>query len=292
VARSRIHAAGGVVWRGSHRAVDVAVVHRPRYDDWSLPKGKLTDDESPLAAAVREVGEEMGAHVAASRRLGRIQYAVDDERKVVDYWAMRHLDGAFAPSDEVDEIDWLIPSKAHKRLDYATDRSILADFAAMPMPDSVVVLVRHARAGKRSDWRGDDVLRPLDDSGRKQAEHLVPFLTCFAPDRVVSADRARCSETVAPFAAAAGVPLQIDPTFNDDSYARSPSASRTALFSLAKPGHVTVVCSQGLTIPSLIDSVGVNASDSTTRKGAAWVLSFVDGDVIASDYYEAPATGH
>ncbi|HJQ42166.1 MAG TPA: NUDIX hydrolase, partial [Jatrophihabitantaceae bacterium] len=250
--RSKIHAAGGVVWRSSNREVEVAVVHRPRYDDWSLPKGKLTDSEYPLFGAVREVHEEIGAQVGVSRRLGRVEYAVEAERKLVDYWTMRHLDGAFEPSSEVDVVEWLTPAKARKRLDYPTDRSILADFAALPVPDSVVVLVRHARAGKRSEWRGDDALRPLDPSGEAQAQALVPFLECFAPTRIVSADRNRCVQTLEPFSSSAAVPLEIDPTFSDDSYEQSPAGSRTALYALAKPGQVTVVCSQGLTIPSLI----------------------------------------
>ena len=286
MARTGIRAAGGVVWRESSRTIDVAVVHRPRYDDWTLPKGKLDAGETPLLGAVREVREELHAEVAVSRRLGRVHYDVDSARKTVDYWTMRYRDGAFEPSDEVDAVEWLSPSKARKRLDYRNDREILADFAALPVPDSVVILVRHARAGQRSDWDGDDSLRPLDDSGRAQAEALTPFLACFAPTRVVSADRARCIQTVEPFAASAGLGLEVDPTFDDESYARSSSGSRTALYSLAKPGQVTVVCSQGLTIPSLVDSVGVNVRDSSTRKGALWVLSFVDGDVIASDHYD------
>lgn len=288
MARSAITAAGGVVWREAHRSVEVAVVHRPRYDDWSLPKGKLDADEHPLLGAVREVREELGASVAVSRRLGRVEYKVDSHRKSVDFWTMRYREGAFEPSSEVDAVEWLTPAKARKRLDYQTDRAILADFAALPVPDSTVVLVRHARAGRRSDWRGDDALRPLDDAGMARAQALVPLLASFAPTRVVSADRARCIETVRPFAAACGLPLEVDPVFNDESYARSPSTSRTALFALAKPGQVTVVCSQGLTIPSLIDSVGVNVSDPSTRKGAFWALSFVDGDVVATDHYDAP----
>ncbi|MDT4892809.1 MAG: 8-oxo-(d)GTP phosphatase [Pseudonocardiales bacterium] len=294
--KTRIDAAGGVVWRGGQRAVEVAVVHRARYDDWSLPKGKLEQGETPLAAAVREVAEEIGSTVAVSRRLRRVQYDVPPvrdgdgpARKVVAFWAMRHLSGTFAPSDEVDELQWLTPDDAALRLQYATDRSVLTDFAALPVPDAVVILLRHARAGRRVDWPGDDALRPLDDFGRAQARGLAGFLTSFGPDAVISADRARCIETVTPFAQAAHVPLQIDPAFDDEAYATSAGAVRTALYALAKPGRVTVVCSQGLTISSLVEDVAVHVSDSDTRKGAAWVLSFVDGDVIASEYYDDPA---
>src|SRR5512139_3562201 len=113
-----VAAAGGVVWRGNHKSVEVALVHRPRYDDWTLPKGKLADGETELAAAVREVGEEIGSTVAVSRRIGRIRYDVEGVRKTVTYWVMRDLGGEFRPGAEVDAVEWLTPGKARKRLSY------------------------------------------------------------------------------------------------------------------------------------------------------------------------------
>lgn len=282
-------AAGGVLWRGRHRDVEVAVIHRPRYDDWTLPKGKLEPTETELAAAVREVQEETGARVAVSRRIGRVRYDIGPQRKVVTYWAMRHLDGDFTATDEVDRLDWLPVTEARQRLTYGVDRGVLGDFSALPVPDSVIVLVRHAKAGRRRDWHGDDALRPLDAAGLRQAGELVPFLTRFAPDRIVSADRTRCIQTVQPLADALGLDVQVDAAFADESYARSPESTQTALLSLAKPGRVSVVCSQGLTIPSLVDTLGTAGEPSETRKGAAWVLSLVDGDVVATDYYPPAA---
>ena len=285
-------AAGALVWRGSGAAPLVAVVHRPRYDDWSLPKGKLTEDETELDAAVREISEEIGAQVTVGRRLGRAEYIIaggdDPVRKNVAYWTMRYVDGEFAPSDEVDALEWLSPDAARERLTYVTDRAVLDEFLAVPAADSVIALVRHARAGKRSEWDGEDALRPLDESGQAQARGLVRFLTYFGADRVISADRVRCIQTVEPFAKAIGVAVEIDPTFNDESYLESPSRSLTTLLSLGKPGMATAVCSQGLTIPSLIDELGVGHLDSDTRKGAAWVLSVLDGEVLAADYYPTP----
>jgi 8-oxo-dGTP pyrophosphatase MutT (NUDIX family)/phosphohistidine phosphatase SixA len=281
-----IAAAGGVIWRGRHGDLEVALVHRPRYDDWSLPKGKLREGESELAAAVREVGEELGATVAVSRRVGRVRYDVGAARKTVSYWAMQYLHGEFSATDEVDEVEWLAPAKARKRLTYSLDRAVLADFAALPVPDSVILLVRHAKAGKRSDWRGDDAFRPLDEVGLRQAERLTQLLICFAPDQVISADRTRCVQTVQPLADRLGLTVRVDRIFADESYEASPSTTQTAVLALAKPGWVSVICSQGLTIPSLVETLGTGGTPSDTRKAAAWALSLVDGDVIAADYYD------
>ncbi|MEP7180254.1 MAG: NUDIX hydrolase, partial [Pseudonocardiales bacterium] len=211
-------AAGGVVWRGRPGDIEIALVHRPKYDDWTLPKGKLMAGESQLAAAVREVGEEMGAAVAVSRRVGRVQYRHEGSKKSVAYWAMRYLGGDFMPNDEVDAIEWLSPAHAAKRLTYAVDLPVLAHFTALPLPDSVILLVRHAKAGKRSEWRGEDRLRPLDPLGAQQARELAEFLRRFAPQRVISADVTRCMQTVEPLAASLGLDVHLEPAFGDDSY--------------------------------------------------------------------------
>ena len=283
---SAVQAAGGVVWRVRENWVEIALIHRPRYDDWTLPKGKLQAGESELAGAVREVAEEIGARVAVSRRIGRVRYDVDGEMKAVAYWAMRHLGGEFDANDEVDELCWIAPRDALRELSYQVDRVVVADFMATPVPDSVLLLVRHAKAGRRSEWRGDDLLRPLDETGRAQARNLVSFGACFAPTRVYAAEPLRCVQTVEPLAAALDVRVRVEPSFGDEAFAASPSTTQTAVLALAKPGTVTVVCSQGVTIPGLVDRLGPGVRSSDTRKGAAWALSVVDGDVVAADYYE------
>lgn len=282
-------AAGGVVWRlGAEGVLEIAVVHRPRYDDWSLPKGKVLPDESLLAAAVREVGEELGADVAVSRRLSDVSYRVDSGRKTVSFWSMQFLAAHATTEDEVDEVDWLTPKAARKRLTYPLERRVVAQFAALPAPDAVVVLVRHARAGKRSEWRGKDDDRPLDLSGARQARRLVPFLSMFAPDRILSADLVRCLETVAPIARSRGIDIEVVPEFSDNRYARSAEDAETSVRALAKPGSVSVVASQGQVIPGLVQTLATGIDSAETRKGAAWVLSFVDAVVVAADYYDDP----
>jgi 8-oxo-dGTP diphosphatase len=269
-------------------APELAVIHRPRYDDWSLPKGKPLPGESDLAAAVREVGEETGATVAVQQRVATVRYAAGDSRKKVSYWSMRYRSGEFSPNDEVDEIDWFRVGRAYQRLTYEVDRSVLRDFAALPVADSVIVLVRHAKAGKRSDWRGKDELRPLDESGRRQAEILSTMLSFFAPTGVYAADRTRCIQTVEPLGHAMDLPVVVDPAFSDERFEDGPAGTASRLLGLAKPGTVSVVCSQGATIPALIDRFGHGVRSSDTRKGAWWAISVVDGEVIALDHYDAP----
>jgi 8-oxo-dGTP diphosphatase len=114
----------------------------------------------------------------------------------------------------------------------------------------------------------------------------VPFLSSFDVDRVVSAEPVRCLQTVGPFAEHAELDIQVDPVFGDEAFSAAPAAAETALYALAKPGKVTVIASQGTTIPGLIDRVARGVRPSDTRKAAAWVLAVVDGNVVSADYYE------
>jgi 8-oxo-dGTP diphosphatase len=128
---AEVFAAGGVVWRRGDRGIEVAVVHRPRYDDWSLPKGKLDDGESFEQAAVREVEEETGLRCALGPFLDEIGYRDHKDReKLVRYWAMEAGDGDFTPNDEVDEMRWVGIQDAPGMLSYDFDRALIDRAAA------------------------------------------------------------------------------------------------------------------------------------------------------------------
>ena len=124
---SEVRAAGGVVMRGRGRDTDVLVVHRPRYDDWSLPKGKLHIGESFAAAAVREVIEETGVVCRLGRELGTVRYRDRNGRpKVVRYWLMHPTDERpFRANDEVDEAPWLPVRDAMAVLTYSHDQDLV-----------------------------------------------------------------------------------------------------------------------------------------------------------------------
>jgi 8-oxo-dGTP pyrophosphatase MutT (NUDIX family) len=125
---AEVKASGGVVWRRGERGIEVALVHRPRYDDWSFPKGKLDTGESWEDAALREVEEEIGLRCRLGHELPPTSYRDPKGRaKVVRYWMMEPLDGEFAPSREVDEVRWLTPADAGRLLSYEHDRELLRE---------------------------------------------------------------------------------------------------------------------------------------------------------------------
>lgn len=127
-----IHAAGCVLWRRSPTAgnLEICLVHRPKYDDWSHPKGKLKHGEAPLAGALREVAEETGYRCEPGPRLPTIHYLVNGRAKQVSYWAAEATDGGFTPSREVDRVLWLDPASARDRLTQPRDRELIDEFLA------------------------------------------------------------------------------------------------------------------------------------------------------------------
>jgi 8-oxo-dGTP pyrophosphatase MutT (NUDIX family)/phosphohistidine phosphatase SixA len=290
-----VHAAGAVLWRPDE--MPVALVHRPRYDDWSLPKGKLDAGESMPAAAVREVAEETGFAARLGSALGEVRYDVPEGRKVVRYWTAEALHGRFEPSAEVDELRWCAVADAAELLSHAHDVEVLRRSATIGLPSATVLLVRHAKAGSRSQWDGDDDLRPLSGRGREQARQLAGLLALFGPDRIVSAPPLRCRETVAPLAATLGVTVREEPLLGEDGYWLDPAAGLARLRALAGRPGVTVVCSQGEVIPDLVGALavrtdrplGVDPDDVPARKGSTWLLAMRGGEVLSADYYPSPA---
>lgn len=293
-------AAGGAVWRLGHGGVlEAAVVHRPKYDDWSLPKGKLDGGEHPLQAAVREVGEETGLTVAVGRRSVQTRYVHRHGPKRVDYWTMQHVAGDFAVNDEVDELRWLPVPEASQLVTHPHDAAVLADLARTDVPRSPsLLLVRHASAGERSDFAGPDDERPLDARGRAQAARLAQVLTAFGPTEVLAAPPVRCVQTVTPLAEALGLPLGSVPELGEDGFGDDPQAGidrvEAWLEERRGPG-VTVVCSQGGAIPSVLMALGVRFPGTTgslwppSAKGSVWVLGGQPGRLLADYYRDFPA---
>lgn len=284
-----VQAAGGVVWRGFGDDVEVVLVHRPAYDDWSIPKGKLRRGEHPLVGAAREVLEETGHAVRLGPPLGETAYELPDGRgKRVRYWSMRaHGDGgALQPDGEVDELHWLPPDEALTCLQPRREQPVLRTFVDRRRADMLethpLVLVRHASAGERSSWRGDDAERPLDGRGRAQADDLASVLGGYGGGRVVSADVVRCVQTVTPFAAVSGLTVEAEPLFSEAGFATDPGAAVARLRRLARGPDAVVVCTQRKALPGLLRGLsagfGADVAGVRLRKGAFCVLHLAGGE--------------
>ncbi|QRP44515.1 NUDIX hydrolase [Amycolatopsis sp. FDAARGOS 1241] len=302
-----VRAAGAVLWRHAGDGIEVALVHRPRYDDWSLPKGKLDAGETLAAAAVREVREETGYHTVLGRHVAQTAYDVPARNgakmlsKTVDYFSGEAVSGSFEANHEVDELRWLDPVAAERLLTNSADVGVLRGFCSLPATLTTVLLVRHAKAGKRDDWTGDDDLRPLSDAGLRQAEALRTLLPLFGPDDVFSAPRLRCVQTVRGVAEDLGVEIHHEELLSEEGYWPDPVHGINRLLAIAGAGGTPLICSQGGVIPDVVsaladrDGLALPAARGgvvPSKKGSLWVLSFRAGDtgpqLVGADYYPSP----
>jgi 8-oxo-(d)GTP phosphatase len=293
-ANKAVLAAGAVLWRsnGDSHDPEVAVIHRPRYDDWSLPKGKVDPGENEPVTAVREVLEETGHSSRLGRRLASVSYPVDEGIKKVRYWAARSNGGTFTPTSEVDELKWLPIAAAIKQLGYSHDRKVLRRFAKLPVDTHTILIVRHGTAGSKSRYKGDDKKRPLDKRGRAQAESLVGQLLAFGADTLYAADRVRCHQSIEPLAEELGVPIHNEPLLTEEAYAEDRKAARRRVLEIAASGGTPVICTQGKVIPDLItwwcERDGVRPDKSRNRKGSTWVMSSWQDRLVAADHIGSP----
>ncbi len=286
--RPPILAAGAVLWRRADAGgVEIAVVHRPRYDDWSLPKGKVDRGETLPFTAVREVAEETGFTARLGAGLGEVHYAVLEGPKTVRYWAAEARGGSFTPNDESDDLRWCPPDEAAALLSYRRDLDVLARFRRTGVPDAVVLLVRHAKAGSRSQWDGDDDERPLSSTGHDQARHVARLLALFGPDRISSAPPLRCRATVAPLADALGLPVTDEPLLGEQGYWTDPDAGLARVREIAATPGVSAVCSQGGVIPDVVGRL-TGRDDVAAKKASTWVLGLTGGVLRTADHYARP----
>ena len=292
-ASKAVLAAGAVLWRRADDGEsEVAVIHRPRYDDWSLPKGKVDPGETEPVTAVREVREETGYSSHLGRRLAAVSYPVEQGIKKVRYWAACRVDGDFSPNAEVDELKWLPVAEAMKQLEYPHDRKVLRRFAKQPVDTKTMLIVRHGTAGSKSRYKGDDRKRPLDKHGRAQAESLVGLLLAFGANVLYAADRVRCHQTLEPLAEELGTTIHNEPLLTEEAYAENRKAARHRILEIAAAGGTPVICTQGRVIPDLIawwcERDGVRPDSSRNRKGSAWVMSLADERLVAADHIGSP----
>ncbi len=266
-----VRAAGALVWRAAERGLEVALVHRPRYGDWSWPKGKLDDGESWAGACVREVREETGLQVRIGLPLPHATYVVGTSQglrtKVVRYWAAQ-VDTDEAPrdsDDEVDEVAWLGVDEAAARLDYQRDRHQLralvrAQGSGEPGTWPLAV-VRHAKSVPRTRWKGEDRRRPLDDNGAVRARAIVPVLAAYGLRRLVSSPSARCEQTLAPYASAVGARVRVREGLSEEGYEDDPSSAAAVVDRVLETGAPTALCSHRPVLPALLQTLAAHCQD-------------------------------
>lgn len=286
-----MRAAGALVWREKGGDLQVLLVHRPRYDDWSFPKGKLESGESLCACAVREVAEETGVQVRLEQPLETVRYRLGDgTRKEVRYWAARELDRGSpalaargriprASRSEIDGVQWMGVKEARKRLDHAIDRDLLGSLVDLWEDDKLdtwtLVLVRHARAVKRSVWNRpkkrtaeqDEATRPLTgDHGLARARALAPILAAYGVGRAISSPWRRCCDTMAPYCRAAGLNLELEPAITEHAHAAAPKATRKVVEKALRMREGPVaLCTHRPVLPAVMDVVAEYAPGKLLR---------------------------
>jgi 8-oxo-dGTP diphosphatase len=255
--------------------IEVCLVHRPKYDDWSWPKGKREQNESLFRTAVREVGEETGTPAGLGPFLTTVEYPLNEEggrkrkgvsgstTKRVSYWMATPLDAlqeqqrhvAFGPvhepdATEINDIRWTSIPQARHMLTHSTDRNVL-DACVTRLRESALgatslIIVRHGKAESRKSWIGTDDVRPLTPQGAAASFALSRELACFAPARIVSSSWTRCADTVLPYALQSGIPLERDEDFTEEAYEENRhtvlNALDECLQSALREGRNTILC--------------------------------------------------
>jgi 8-oxo-dGTP diphosphatase len=256
-------AAGALPWRRRRGTLQVAMVHRPRYDDWSWAKGKLDAGEEWPVAAVREVAEETALDVHLGIPLPTSEYPVASPEgvftKTVRYWAAEVVGGDGKLVNEIDEVAWLDPVEAALRLDYARDQEQLR---ALVQADErghlgtwALAFVRHAKARPRGSWRGEDPSRPLDARGQARARQLAPMLAAFGVRRLVSSPSTRCVDTLRPYAASERIPLRCKIGLSEEGHDADPPKAAYHVERMLQRGTSVAVCGHGPVLPAMIGAI-------------------------------------
>lgn len=283
-------AAGAVVSRGS--GAEILLVHRPKYDDWSFPKGKQDPGEHVTYTAVREVLEETGLRIALGRPLPPQVYAVAGGRaKTVHYWAGRVRGNddvsGWVANTEIDEVRWVSRDKAPQMLSYLDDIELLDRFFAHPRRTRALVVVRHAEALPRKSWEQADPLRPLTQGGHAQATALTQVLSAYGVRRLISSPSIRCVQTLAPAAGVLEVATDTVPALSEEDF--TPDGVRPLLTGLlAGSTRSTALCTHRPVLPTVLDLLGV--TEEPLSPGEAVVCHHRHGRVVATERHLVP--GH
>lgn len=257
-----VYAAGAVVWRLVGSKLRILLIHRTKYRDVTLPKGKVDPGEMLAQTAVREVHEETGIRVVLGVPVGISRYHMRPDRlKIVHYWAAEATEEAirastFVPNSEVAALEWVSLKKARRTLSYPVDLEILEEFERL-VDDGVLhtfplIALRHAKALSRSEWDGPDAARPLSARGERQAKSIVGPLRAFGVRRIVSSDAVRCMQTVTPLAKALGRKIVPSPELSQDAWEDGTGDVRAVVGKRVRARKPAVLCSHGPVLPDIL----------------------------------------
>jgi len=285
-----VRAAGCVVWRFGKSGPEVLQVHRPRYGDWSFPKGKLDPGETSLAAAMREVEEETGLAVTLGPRLPDQHYTVSTgQPKVVTYWAARAPADAdiskYRPNNEIDKLRWVPVAVARKSLTYPYDVALLKRFLASGYDSWPLLVVRHGQARSRKGWTKDDDERPLRVEGKRQAKRLITLLGAYGVCDVVSSDSVRCVDTVLPYVNSASASIRLVPSLSQTSADKE--AIRQWMHNVLNRDDAMAVCSHRPVLPMIFKALGVKPTP--LEPAAVFVIHRAGGKVRAVEQHAKPS---
>lgn len=262
-----VYAAGAVVWRLIDGKLRILLIHRTRYRDITLPKGKVDPGEMLAETAVREVHEETGIRVCLGVPVGVSRYHLASQKqKIVHYWAAEATEDAirastFVPNREIAAIEWVSVKKARKRLSYPVDVEIL-DFFTNLVDDGVlrtfpIVALRHAKAVSRSEWDRADAARPLTGRGRKQALSIVGPLRAFGVSKIITSDAVRCVETVTPLTTALTRKATKTTKISQDAWEDGDDDPRSIVGARVRARAAAVLCSHGPVLPGLLSEIAL-----------------------------------
>lgn len=260
-----VYAAGALCWRVKKKKLELLLIHRQRYDDWSWPKGKLDKGETLPECAVREVYEEIGLPITLGIPLPSIRYAVKPGLKEVHYWAAEAGDMPPIPDGkEVDSAVWCSPNKARGLLSNPSDveplDALVAAHEAETLATWPLLVIRHAKAKPRSAWTRAEGERPLAATGRRQALYLQHLLMSWHPRRIVTSGWLRCLATISPYAQATKAKVKVIPWLTEADHKRKPAKAAAAVENLLAKSSSGALCTHRPVLPVVLATLAGHMS--------------------------------
>lgn len=294
-------AAGAVIWRKNKKKIEIAIVHRPRYDDWTIPKGKIEGSETLIACAFRESQEETGFDLRFGPYIGSVEYQSVDGLKKVSYWAAEYLptERAFEANSEVDQLIWADFDTAQTKLTRESDKEIFELFRGAPYEATPLVLLRHAKALAREEWQGEDEDRPLEIVGQNQARRMLVNYLPFGIKEIHTSDAVRCYDTVILMARALNIEPLVAKEVSEYTFKKNKEKALEYIKDLSQFVGVsetpTLICSHNPVLPKMLGKLlrksrvaDRELASGKLQPGDAWIVFVSKKKIVQVDYLMAP----